>query len=393
MILRNKTVIAALFLLCALLMSACGETVNVIPAPPVLPSGADGTAAVEGLRLNLQKAALEVGQSTLLAPTVLPLNAGNRTVRFESSDENVVKVNGRGRITGLSRGSATVTVTTEEGGFSASCAVEVTEREHHVEGEEGVRVESVQLSASGLSLRVGDETVLTASVLPENAQNKKLTWINSNTRSILLEDGGKITAVGTGRAVVTAIAEDGGVSAACEITVTARLQRLSLPSDAVRMTPGAMMYLTAIPEPAEVPNLTLTYHSTNPWVASVDGTDGVTARSEGIATVSASGNGHTAKCLVTVMPGGTWSLSALSVRQNSLSLLSGESMTLFVTKTPESTDREADLQLGGSVGGAYFRHGDRHRPAAGRNDGDGQLSRREREKELSGDSDGGERRT
>lgn len=56
--------------------------------------------------------------------------------------------------------------------------------------------------------------------------------------------------------------------------MTARLQRLSLPSDAVRMTPGAMMYLTAIPEPAEVPNLTLTYHSTNPWVASVDGTDG-----------------------------------------------------------------------------------------------------------------------
>ncbi len=83
-------------------------------------------------------------------------------------------------------------------------------------GTQTVAVESVSLSASTLTLDIGEESTLTATVSPDNATNKEVTW-SVSPAGIVTVEGGKVTAVAAGTATVTATA--GGKSANCTVTV------------------------------------------------------------------------------------------------------------------------------------------------------------------------------
>lgn len=83
---------------------------------------------VTGVSLNKTELALGVGDAQYLTATVSPATA-ETTLSWKSSDTEVATVTKSGKVTALAPGSATVTVTTEDGGFSASCIVTVTARE------------------------------------------------------------------------------------------------------------------------------------------------------------------------------------------------------------------------------------------------------------------------
>lgn len=80
-----------------------------------------------------------------------------------------------------------------------------------------VAVESVTLSSTELSLKVGETETLTATVLPEDATEKTVTWSSSEAAVASVEDG-TVTALAEGEAVITAAC--GEVSAVCSVTVT-----------------------------------------------------------------------------------------------------------------------------------------------------------------------------
>jgi hypothetical protein len=91
----------------------------VVPDPTPIP--------VTGVELEADDLDLIVGGSQQLIATVIPLDATNKAVSWESDDEEVATVDQDGNVTGISVGTATITVTTEDGGFNAECVVEVTE--------------------------------------------------------------------------------------------------------------------------------------------------------------------------------------------------------------------------------------------------------------------------
>ena len=76
---------------------------------------------VSGVQLTLYE-----GSSFLLSATVLPASAANTAVTWTSSDESTVSVEQNGKITAHKAGTATVTVTTAQGSYKASCQVTVT---------------------------------------------------------------------------------------------------------------------------------------------------------------------------------------------------------------------------------------------------------------------------
>ena len=82
---------------------------------------------VRGIELDKTEVTLNPGDSTKLTATVLGRFAKERTVSYSSSDPKTVKVNQKGEITALASGTATVTVTTKEGGYTATCLVTVLE--------------------------------------------------------------------------------------------------------------------------------------------------------------------------------------------------------------------------------------------------------------------------
>ncbi len=83
------------------------------------------TVAVGGVTLNSDTIDLGIEQTATLEATVQPFNATNKGVQWESSDESIVKVDENGVITATGQGTATVTVKTDDGGYTASCTVNV----------------------------------------------------------------------------------------------------------------------------------------------------------------------------------------------------------------------------------------------------------------------------
>ena len=117
-----------------------------------------------------------------------------------------------GVVTAVGEGTAVITVTTEDGGFTADCTVTVTI-------DTTVPVEGVSLDKTSLYLtKIGQSAQLTATVEPANATNKNVTWSSSNTDVAVVEDG-VVTAVGNGEAIITVTTEDGGKTATCTVTV------------------------------------------------------------------------------------------------------------------------------------------------------------------------------
>lgn len=80
---------------------------------------------VTGITLPEKELTMNHGEQKQLQPTVEPYTALNKTVTFESSDPSIVSVNPNGYITALQSGEATVTVTTQDGGFSTTCKITV----------------------------------------------------------------------------------------------------------------------------------------------------------------------------------------------------------------------------------------------------------------------------
>ena len=86
------------------------------------------TVAVTGVTLNKTTATIDAGASTTLTATVAPSNATNQNVTWKSSNTSVATVS-NGVVTGVAAGKATITVTTEDGSYKATCTVTVNKNE------------------------------------------------------------------------------------------------------------------------------------------------------------------------------------------------------------------------------------------------------------------------
>ena len=82
-----------------------------------------------------------------------------------------------------------------------------------------VSVTSVSLNKSSLDLTVGGTATLIATVLPDNADNKRVTWTSSKPSVATVSSSGVVTAVAEGSAVITVTTSDGGYTASCNVTV------------------------------------------------------------------------------------------------------------------------------------------------------------------------------
>ena len=162
---------------------------------------------------------------------------------------------------------------------------------------------SVTLSKSSVSVKEALTTTITATVLPENASKKTVTWTSSDN-SVATVSGGTITGVSQGTAVITATTSN-GLTATCNVTVTknndiVKPTSISLDKTNITVLQRNSETLTATVLPANATNKTVTWSSSNESVASVSG-GVVTGVSAGTAVITAkTSNGLTATCGVTV---------------------------------------------------------------------------------------------
>ena len=156
--------------------------------------------------LNKKNVTILSGQNESLVLTVLPADYTDKII-WSSSDINVAKVNEKGVITGVSSGSAIISV--DVGEEKAICKVIVLQA-----------VESIDLSEAVLNLIRGEEHRLIATVKPTESYNKELVWKSSNEKIVVVDRLGVITAKGKGQATITVTSTDGSnISSICLVNV------------------------------------------------------------------------------------------------------------------------------------------------------------------------------
>ena len=251
--------------------------------------------AVTGVSLSQTEATLAVGETLTLTATMIPeyaANFGASNVTWSSSDEAVATVNESGVVTAKGEGKATITVTTADGKNTATCTVTVY-----------IPVTGVTLSQTSASLQFGETLTLTATVAPDNAANKSVTWSSNNEDVATVDENGVVTAKTTaGTATITATTADGGKTATCTVTVGVLETGVTLSQTFAKLLFGETLTLTATIAPANATNKSVTWSSSHPAVATVNENGVVTAKSAGTAiiTVTTAIEKKTATCKVTV---------------------------------------------------------------------------------------------
>lgn len=170
--------------------------------PPKIP--------VTDVTVSLTTATIVIGGSRQLRATVTPAKAYNKTIIWNTSDAGVAGVNVNGKVTGVAVGTATITVTAEDGGLQAVCVITVVE---------GTPVKGVTISPANATIDVSATLQLTAVITPADAFNKKVTWSTSDAAIATVDTSGLVTAVAEGKAIIKAKTEDGAKTAGSRITV------------------------------------------------------------------------------------------------------------------------------------------------------------------------------
>ena len=253
--------------------------------------------AVTGVNISASSASLKVGGSTTLSATIVPsdaTNASSATFAWSSSNEEVATVSA-GTVTAVAAGNTTITVTatTLEGNFTATCAVTVTEETTTPPESPTVAATGVNLDKSSATLTEGETATLTATVAPDNASNKEVTWSSSN-EAVATVTNGKVTAVKEGTATITVTTKDGGHKANCAVTVNkpasteVAVTEVTLSKTSLELTEEATETLTATVKPDNATNQTVTWSSSNENVAKVENgkVTAVSAGSTGTATAT-----------------------------------------------------------------------------------------------------------
>ena len=256
--------------------------------------------AVTGIDV-LEHLDIPVNGTGTVAYSLLPENAYNKNVSFESADAGIAAVNANGVVTGVSAGETTITVTTEDGGFTGACTINVYNQ----------AVTEVTIEPSEAELTVGSSTKLTATVLPENATNKNVIYSVDDESILSVDQDGNVTGLSLGTATVTVTTEDGGFTASAEITVIpVQVTGVSISPKSASVGLGRTIQLTASIKPSNAANKNLSWSVSDETIISVDGQGTVTGLSGGTATVTVTteDGGFSASAEITVYyaPANTW---------------------------------------------------------------------------------------
>ncbi|MBP5539783.1 MAG: Ig-like domain-containing protein [Bacteroidales bacterium] len=251
---------------------------------------------VTGITLDKTTLALNEGQTEVVSiMSVTPDDANDKSVIWSSNNTSVATVDQSGRVTAVSKGTATITTKANDGsGLSVSCSVTVNRL-----------ISSIDFDKTSIALYNGESTAITTTILPESASNKNLSWSSSNTSVATVSTSGEVTGVSRGTAIITATTNDGsGISKNCEVEVKQYLTDITLNMYSVTLIEGqTTIILVKSVTPDDANDKSVTWLSDNTSVATVDQNGQVTAVLMGAATITVKandGSGKSASCSVTV---------------------------------------------------------------------------------------------
>lgn len=194
-------------------------------------------------------------------------------------------------------------------------------------------VKSIELSATEAELTIGGTMTLTATVLPEDATDKTVTWTSSDEAIATVDAEGNVTAVAPGQVEITATSN--GISSVCPLTVKPVVaESVTLSATEAELIVGNTMQLTATVAPENVTDKTITWSTSDEAVATVAADGTVTAVAPGQAVITAACGEASATCALTVKP---VLAESVTISETEAELTEGETLQLTATVAPDNT--------------------------------------------------------
>ena len=215
---------------------------------------------VEDMDITSESSTVFVGETLALSIAYKPADATLQNATFASSKESVATVSPEGVVTGVSRGTAKITVTSADGYATTGITVTVAQKP-----------ESVAIAPETASAAVGKKVQLKATVLPDDANDKSVTWTSADESVATVNAKGLVTIQSVGETQITATSN---ANAAATATVPAKGLELakSIAFDntlySVLINQTVQLGVSVTPDSAS--DKSVTYKSKNAKIASVD---------------------------------------------------------------------------------------------------------------------------
>ncbi|PKM95149.1 MAG: hypothetical protein CVU84_07450 [Firmicutes bacterium HGW-Firmicutes-1] len=287
---KKKRTIGLKYLLTAILLACqCANVMggiylnacyaSEIPEENVEDEEDEGSANIDVTDIDLgdYQKVMKVGGNQLLFVTPIPINATNQTINYSSSNESIATINGLGRITAVSEGYTTISVV---------CGSVIRSFQLSVEKEKVITASEIDMGDYKAEMTEGDKQNIYASIFPSNASNLTIIYSSSNTKVATINSMGRITALKTGTTIISA--KCSGASTSFELIVKEKIKAKEIDlgdfQEKMKVKDKQMLGATVIPTNAV--DQTITYSSSNDYVATVNSLGRITALSVGTAIIT-----------------------------------------------------------------------------------------------------------
>ncbi|MVX64892.1 hypothetical protein GKZ28_14435 [Clostridium chromiireducens] len=252
------------------------------------------------------------GGTLPLTTGVSPSNATDKAVTWSSSDESVAIVNSNGLVTAKTDGSVDIKATANDGSGVSSTKTITISGQVVVTPPTDIKVTGISITGSSNITTKSGTAQLSATVTPSNATDKTITWSSSDDAIATVDSNGLVTAKANGNVVITATANDGsGIKSTKSITISGQTTTTTIikvtgitttGTDSIS-TKGGTLTLTAVVNPSDATNKTITWSSSDTSIATVGSSGVVTAINNGSVVIKATasdGSGVIGTKIITV---------------------------------------------------------------------------------------------
>ena len=233
---------------------------------------------------------LETRQTATLVATVSPADATNKAVTWKSNKTDIATVNANGVVTAVKVGSATITVTTNDGKKSAKCSVTVVNP-----------VTSILVAQTTVFIKSGATATLRVLPVTSDGSTAKLTWGSNNKSIVTVDSTGKIKGVKAGTAQITA-STNNGKSVIITVTVGGKAPTsvaIKNASSVKTLKVGNVATMTFTIKPTNAQGV-LAFKSSNTSIVSVNNIGQLRGVKKGTATITVTLGSKKATLKITV---------------------------------------------------------------------------------------------
>lgn len=276
------------------------------------------------LTVNASAKSVAVGGTMELTPVYAPENATRKQVTWASGNEQIATVDANGVVTGVKRGTTRITAMAADGSnVRTNINIAVTQN-----------AEEITLDPAELTIDVGRSAVIRPTVLPKDANNRKVVWSSSDESVAKVNASGRVTGVALGDCEIICVSEEiGTVQAKAVVHVQQPVLKVTF-GEAPSVYNGETAKLTWTVEPANASNPTLKFSSADERIATVseDGTiTGISGGDVYIRAVTTDGSNRQARIKVQV-----WQhVTGVHMRRKVAYIDRGETATAGAVLEPE----------------------------------------------------------